>query len=207
LKKFEGKVKEFAKGYQALKDNDGDFAVYESTLVGSVDPTCPPGKKYYGYGYVFKGTGDSAAAAGNGAVYCLDASTPSRTFIHEQAGHMFSRLEDEYVNTKINPNDYYSSRLQNCTVDPTCSKWDKKKDGCELGCLYAEYSYKVSDNSKIGFYRSSKTSLMQSRSSYDFNTLSLWIIHYKAANGYLPSSVNQNGQPSLNERFPPVKWP
>lgn len=209
LKKFKDKVKKFAEGYQYLNDTDGDFAIYESTQIGSWDSTCPPGKKYYGYGYVYKGTGNRAAAHYFGhATYCMDEENPAQAFAHEQPGHSFADLDDEYTNSKENPNKFSWKPHLNCTVDPSCAKWGSKKDGCELGCSYAEYSIKSEDNGQIGFYRSSENSIMNLHySASSFDTLNSWIIKYKADNGYLPSSVNQNGQPPLVEKFPAVKYP
>lgn len=208
LNLFENKAKDFAKGYRYLNDAKGQFAVYESTLIGASDPTCPAGKKYTGYGYVYKGTGNRAAGGSMGAQYCIDIDAPSQIFAHEQPGHIFALLQDEYVNTKLNPNLFYHRPNRNCTADPACAKWGPKKESCELGCLYAEYSLKVSDSSRVGVYRSSKNSLMRSHLlSSGFDTLNSWIIQYKADNGYLPTSVNPGGQPPLQEYFPAVKWP
>jgi hypothetical protein len=209
LKQFKDKVKEFAQGYKYLNDTDGDFAIYESTQIGSWDYTCPPGEKYYGYGYVYKGTGDRAAAYSGGyATYCMDEKYPAKTFAHEQPGHSFASLDDEYTDSKQNPNNFSSKLHLNCTEDVLCMKWIGKKDSCERGCFYTELALKSSDNKVTSFYRSSENSIMNHHyNASGFDTLNSWIIKYKADNGYLPSSVNQNGQPPLAEELPKVKWP
>ena len=115
---FKKAVETMAKDIDYAPDGAKSFAVYRSDLVADKDPSCPPLKKFDSYGYICQGSGGSAYARFRGnAAYCLDWIKPGYPVLaHEQIGHAFAQLDDEYENCNMNPNRHPSPHY-NCT-DP-----------------------------------------------------------------------------------------
>ncbi len=92
------------------------------------------------------------------AFYCIDANFSSsnlaRVFAHEQIGHQFANLDDEYFMASVSDSENNKGKRssKNCTTNPQCNKWSEFTEGCFQGCLYM----------RDGVYRSSKNSIMGS---------------------------------------------
>jgi hypothetical protein len=83
------------------------------------------------------------------AFYCVEQWGLDAVFAHEQLGHQFAGLVDEYEDQNIAKNKngmVYNSF--NCTKDSKCSKWKADSGGCVEGCLYMNKgAYRSDDNS------------------------------------------------------------
>jgi hypothetical protein len=167
-------AQKFANGINYITNKqlvNNDVAVYVSSVVGGSDPNCPAGTVDQIYGFVQNGKGDKASARPGVAYYCFTSGEAKygrsydKIFAHEQIGHAFAFLEDEYVNTSVNPNNVTPFSSYNCTADSKCTKWGNKKDVCLKGCRYTNL-----------FRRSSVDSLMRSNSATGFGTLNSYII-------------------------------
>lgn len=86
---------------------------------------------FFSYGYIYKGQGDHAYAipSTKNGYYCMNESYADKVFTHEQIGHCFASLKDEYV---TNQNDAFP--WSNVTKDNKCGKWQFIAAGCYMGC-------------------------------------------------------------------------
>lgn len=140
------------------------FAIYRSNKIFKYDvsPICSEienSKKYIykNYGWVVNGAKIGAFAAngfGDEAYYCSLGSLSQRptAFFHEQIGHGFARLMDEYDlsmgGASLVPVSNWPG--YNCTKDSGCWKWkpagSELDEGCFEGCYpYAGTRYRSSD--------------------------------------------------------------
>lgn len=165
--KWKGDAKEFAGFMDTIKNQfaigidysaeKNDFGVFASSLVGyTKDSSCPPSRDLYGRNYVLKGMPTTEMLAYSikskaMGVYCSDYSNvaiggkPSEIFAHEQIGHGFGKLNDEYVSaTKYNTDP----PIYNCaSLQTGCKKWGDPKLTCYPGCLYSNDYVRSADNS------------------------------------------------------------
>ena len=129
------------------------FAVYRTEdktidAFGEQDDSCPS-RKFVSYGYICNGrirpyynfTKESA-------LYSIDDA--SNVLAHEQIGHGFARLDDEYIECDKDPNDYLGLPHYNCTMTRSGPPRPPNKWGVHhawRGCLYTTYLGRFSVNS------------------------------------------------------------
>ena len=146
---FKTKVS-FASSGANANDLSDNFGVYRSDKVFTTTQTniCPDvesKKEYVSYGWIQNGSGKTAYGdMGNNAYYCIGNISPN-VLAHEQIGHNFAFLSDEYSPYK-KFNDAKLEHNYNCTTNKECTKWKTIETGCHSGCLTQD-SYRSSENS------------------------------------------------------------
>ena len=166
-----------------LADN---FGVYRSNKVfetteKNICPDVESGKEFVSYGWVQNGSGKSAYAeiGGNNSYYCIKNIKPV-ALAHEQIGHNFALLMDEYILYNETFSEKKYTHNYNCTADKTCTKWQKIEAGCYSGCFTPDG------------YRSAENNLMKDTSASGFSTLQEYIIKKTIENYPYQASVLQN---------------
>jgi hypothetical protein len=201
IKRFEENAKKLAGGLDYLDPEfRSQFAVYISDKILSTTTNIPDevdveddcgigdGATVY-FNYVqnsergilngfFDNFSDRAFAhEGSGSYYCINELDEKKrsgfVFAHEQIGHSFASLSDEYFDLASDAKERDGAVRDsiNCTVDPKCKKWSKITSGCYEGCMYM----------KKGVFRSSDTSAMKNYHT-NFSNFQKKIINYKIVN-------------------------
>jgi len=168
LNYFRDMARNFAKGLDLSKLHER-FGVWVSDKVGVDDADCPVGD-FTSYGYVIKGAKDSnnkayAIVSSKKAVYCSgegELEEAPQIFAHEQIGHIFAKLDDEYETCNGSPQGFESMPHYNCT-DPKNvvnegifkykTKWGELGTVPHQGCGYSNTLVRATLNSVMRNHR------------------------------------------------------
>lgn len=164
LNEFKTITSEMANGLKQVRSADQPyFAVYRmdevydgtngNKLLEIIQKDCPEAakNKLFSYGYIYNGGCELAFSRSTtrNAYYCeKDDKYRDKSFAHEQVGHAFAKLKDEYLtkNCDILP-------WSNITKDSGCAKW--KSIASSPNC------YKECSCSKGACFRSTVNSIMR----------------------------------------------
>ncbi|MCX6766681.1 MAG: hypothetical protein NT170_02775 [Candidatus Moranbacteria bacterium] len=161
--KFYSAAKEMAKDIKYAPEGEKNFAVYWSLLVADnesfQDPSCPKAP-FVSYGHICKNKMRAKAIFRGRAFYSLQDIRPT-LFAHEQIGHSFAQLDDEYEECDKDIANYSAPHL-NCTSKDKVkvisqpgliwnnvkyeTKWGNMADA-KLGCGYTQKYYRSTQNS------------------------------------------------------------
>ena len=125
-----------------------------------IQKDCPNAlkNKLLSYGFVYNGSENGHSVEGN-SYYCIKGMNyKDRLFAHEQIGHIFARMADEYyvqAQKTCNPDEVWI----NITKDKQCSKWQNivSAPNCYAGCQCS----KKSDGDQSKCFRSTENSIMR----------------------------------------------
>lgn len=162
LDQFKQLASSLASGLSEVPSADSNFfAVYrmdaiydgsnDSKIRDIISGDCPEvnDNVFLSFGDIFNGTGDAACTNVHTkrAQYCTDDSTPGKSLAHEQVGHAFAQLLDEY------PTHNISLGWTNVTKDNKCQKWQFIAPGCFQGCMESETNcFRSTENSIMRYH-------------------------------------------------------
>lgn len=161
---FKSAVEKMSKDISFAPDGKNNFAVYRSDLIaqsaGSFsDPSCPKGT-FVSNGFICKNKMRANAKLRGYAYYSLQDIFPT-LLAHEQIGHAFAQLDDEYEECGKDLANF-SSPHYNCTskdkvktITQSGWLWNSVKyetkwgqlDDAKLGCGYSQNYYRPTENS------------------------------------------------------------
>ncbi len=158
LDAFKAMASEMANGLDLVESsNQSHFAVYrmdeiydgtnDNVLQDIIKKDCQEASnnKLFSYGYIYNSEGLAGGGAKSGkayaahstkkAFYCIkNDPNQDKVFTHEQIGHIFAKLEDEYPLPEcIGSNFWY----HNVTRNSSCAKWQNialSPENCFKGC-------------------------------------------------------------------------
>lgn len=174
---FKQLVSSAASGAGIFGGASSQFGVWAARSVvqgggGSVCSDIESAASYYSHGWVVNGNGSGAESyiGGRDAYYCKNFITPV-VFAHEQVGHNFGGLMDEYVGYPMSYVNMFAYQY-NCASDASCSKWVSIDPGCMSGCAATDRT----------LYRSSSDSFMKSASSSYVSPIQQYVVETMANN-------------------------
>lgn len=174
---FKQQVSSAASGAGIFGGSSNQFGVWVAKNVvqgggGSVCSDIESKASYYSHGWVVNGNGNGAESyiGGRDAYYCKNTLTKN-IFAHEQVGHNFGGLMDEYIGYPMSFVNMFKYKY-NCSSDASCSKWAGIDSGCVSGCAATDAT----------LYRSSSSSFMRTSLSSYVSPIQQYVIDTMANN-------------------------